>query len=53
MSAIYHAMKKIMKDNDFRNSVQANSRSSIVSRYEQQVVWDAILAEYKSLEKNV
>jgi hypothetical protein len=25
----------------------------ILSRYEQQLVWDAILEEYKRLEKNV
>ncbi|CAM4029622.1 glycosyltransferase family 4 protein [Flavobacterium weaverense] len=51
--AIYNAMKKMI-DNDFiRNRMQQNSRLMIVSRYEQQIVWDAILAEYKRLEKNV
>jgi len=48
--AIYDAMKKMMEDDYFRNSLQQNSRSMIVSRFEQQVVWEAILAEYKSLE---
>ncbi|NEW78127.1 MAG: glycosyltransferase [Gelidibacter sp.] len=48
-NAIYNAMKKMMEEEDFRNNLQQNSRQMIVSRYEQQVVWEAILAEYKSL----
>lgn len=51
--AIYKAMKKITQDQAFRTHLQQNARSLIVTRYEQKVVWDAILAEYKSLEKNV
>jgi glycosyltransferase involved in cell wall biosynthesis len=51
--ALYHAMRKMAEDADFRIQLQQNARPMIVSRYEQQVVWDAILAEYKSLEKNV
>jgi glycosyltransferase involved in cell wall biosynthesis len=51
--AIYEAMKKIVYDDAFRIHLQKNVKSMIVSRYEQKVVWDAILAEYKSLEQHV
>ncbi|WP_337967379.1 glycosyltransferase family 4 protein [uncultured Flavobacterium sp.] len=51
--AIYDAMEKMLTDKEFSNSLRINARLSIISRYEQQLVWDAILSEYKSLEKNV
>ncbi|MFT7351935.1 MAG: glycosyltransferase involved in cell wall biosynthesis [Flavobacterium sp.] len=50
---LYKEMRKMIDDNDFRTRLQQNARAMIVSRYEQQLVWDAVLAEYKSLEKNV
>ena len=48
--AVYKAMKKMVREFDFRNQLQQNTRHMIVSQYEQQMVWDAILAEYKNLE---
>jgi glycosyltransferase involved in cell wall biosynthesis len=45
--AIFVAIKKMMEEDSFRNNIQQNARQMIVSRYEQQVVWDAILKEYK------
>ncbi|PCH52519.1 MAG: glycosyltransferase family 1 protein [Flavobacteriaceae bacterium] len=51
--AIYKAMKKIIEDKSYREQLQQNARAMIVSRYEQQVVWEAILAEYKRLGKKV
>lgn len=33
----------------FYNKLQINARNMIQSRYEQQVVWDALLKEYKTL----
>lgn len=48
--ALYKAMRKIAANDDFRGQLQQNARPMIVSRYEQQLVWDAILEEYKSLE---
>lgn len=50
---LYEAMKKMAEDIRFRTQLQQNSRPMIVSRYEQHVVWDAILEEYKKLEQNV
>lgn len=52
-SAIYEAMKKMINDKVFRTSLKQNARPMIVSRYEQEVVWKAILAEYEKLELNV
>lgn len=52
-NSLHQAMRKMLKDVDFRNQLQQNARPMIVSRYEQQLVWQAILEEYKILEKNV
>lgn len=51
--AIYEAMQKMVEDDIFKAQMQTQTRGMIVSRYQQQVVWEAILAEYKSLEQNV
>lgn len=51
--AIYNAMDRFIKDETLMNKLKTNARKMIVDRYEQQVVWDAILAEYKRLEGNV
>jgi glycosyltransferase involved in cell wall biosynthesis len=48
-SAMYEAMNKMMVNDNFREKLQKNARQMIVTRYEQQVVWAAILAEYKRL----
>lgn len=53
VGALSEAMRKMMEDNNYRTQLQQNARPMIVSRYEQQVVWEAILAEYKRLENNV
>jgi glycosyltransferase involved in cell wall biosynthesis len=51
--AIFDAMMKLSSDKDYYSVLERNAREMITSRYEQQVVWEALLAEYKSLEKNV
>lgn len=51
--ALYEAMRKMMEDSAFRKSLQQNARPMIVNRFEQSVVWNAILEEYKKLENNV
>jgi len=50
-NAVYEMMKKIVLNIQFREKLRQNARSMIVSRYEQQVVWEAILGEYSVLEK--
>ena len=47
--AVYQAMKKML----LNNYIKKNTRKMITDRYEQKVVWQALLAEYKSLENNV
>jgi glycosyltransferase involved in cell wall biosynthesis len=51
--ALVKEMIKMVLNNEYYNKLKKNSRELITSRYEQQLVWDAILAEYKRLEKNV
>ena len=50
VDALQLAMLKIIEDELLFAQLQANSRKRIVSRYEQKVVWEAILNEYKILE---
>jgi glycosyltransferase involved in cell wall biosynthesis len=52
-NAIYEAMNKMIVNDDFGEKPQKNVRQMIVARYEQQVVWEAILAECKRLDQNV
>ncbi|MBU0941582.1 MAG: glycosyltransferase family 4 protein [Bacteroidetes bacterium] len=51
--AICEAMQKIVEDSNLYTELKRNSREMIVSRYEQQLVWDAIAMEYKIAMKNV
>jgi glycosyltransferase involved in cell wall biosynthesis len=51
--AIYKAMKRVLEDPALKNTLQNNARNRITELYEQQIVWEALLKEYKSLEKNV
>lgn len=52
-NAIYNAMMEMIENENLRIRLQRNARNMIVSRYEQNIIWDMILAEYKNLEKNV
>jgi glycosyltransferase involved in cell wall biosynthesis len=48
------AMERMLSDPDYYNKLKNNARPMIESRYEQSVVWNALLGEYKKLikEKN-
>jgi len=50
--AIFKAMQKLLTDKEFTGRLSQNARTMIVSRYEQQKVWEAILHEYQSLRKS-
>ena len=50
--SIYDAFKIVLEDTALRNELQKNARPMVVSRYEQQLVWDATLNEYRTLIKN-
>jgi glycosyltransferase involved in cell wall biosynthesis len=49
---LLESMKKMMNDSKFYYHLQTNSRSMIVSRYEQRIVWDSVLNEYFKLTKS-
>lgn len=51
--AIFNAMQKMLVDTILLSQMKQNARGMIVSRYEQELVWKAILAEYKKLESDV
>ena len=46
---LYTAMQNIMNDGAYYDHLAANARRMIQSRYEQTVVWQAILEEYRKL----
>lgn len=50
-NALFLAMKKIYEDQNYREELQKNSRHMIVSRYQQNKVWQAIQGEYDQLLK--
>lgn len=49
VEAIQMAMTKFVNDVDFFNKLKSNSRKLIQDRYEQKVVWKALLTEYNNL----
>ena len=51
--AIFEAMKIYLENKEVYQLHKKNARTRITENYEQHVVWNAILKEYKSLEKNV
>jgi len=48
--ALYNSMIFFLENKDVVQMMASNARSLIVSRYEQSVVWNALLKEYQSLE---
>lgn len=50
--ALYEAMKYFVTHPEDVEKMAANARPLIASRYEQRMVWDALLAEYKSIIKD-
>lgn len=51
--AIFEAMKKILSNTLLTTKMKTNSRAMIVSRYEQKLVWDAILSEYRTFDPRI
>ena len=45
-----NAVLKIKNDTVFFENLKKNAREMITSRYEQKIVWDAILEEYRNLQ---
>jgi glycosyltransferase involved in cell wall biosynthesis len=51
--AIFEAMSKLIENKVFYSKLRQNTRKRIVENYEQSLVWQALLQEYKSLEIHV
>lgn len=51
--AILFAMNELMDDKSYYNQLKAKARPMVVSRYEQQLVWKALLEEYQFLINNL
>jgi glycosyltransferase involved in cell wall biosynthesis len=47
--ALEKKMELFITDKVFTNRLHANARAMIVSRYQQRIVWESLLAEYKTL----
>ena len=50
-NALYQAMRDFTVNRDETARLAANARKNIADRYEQQMIWQALLVEYKRLEK--
>lgn len=53
VKALQAAMQKMVLDVVLIEKLRSSARHIIVSRYEQQLVWEAITSEYKRVENNV
>lgn len=51
--AIEKAVLKMIKEKDFFASLQSNAREMISSRYEQKLIWESILEEYKQAQNQI
>ena len=51
--ALETAMKRLMEDTSGYRKMQQNAQPLIVSRYEQRIVWEAILEEYRRIERHI
>ncbi|WP_379088263.1 glycosyltransferase family 4 protein [Pedobacter sp. UC225_65] len=50
---LYTAMERLYQDPVFYSALKANARTMVTSRYEQKVVWNALLNEYNNLKADV
>ncbi len=51
-NALFEAMKKMVIETTLVNKMKTNCRQMIVSKYDQKLVWEAILLEYRTFETN-
>lgn len=49
-NAIFESMKRLSQNDELTNQLKKNCRDNIVSKFEQKIVWEAILNEYHKLE---
>lgn len=48
---LFNAMNELLNKTSLLKKLQLNARKSIITRYQQQVVWDALLKEYEYLSR--
>jgi glycosyltransferase involved in cell wall biosynthesis len=53
IDSLYTAMEKLYLDSNFYSILKSNARAMVTSRYEQELVWNALLDEYNNLKNNV
>lgn len=51
-NALYEAMKKALLQKEVTNVIKEKARPMIVDKYEQKLVWEAILSEYRTIVQN-
>ena len=51
VSALQEKMELFITNKEFVLKLKSKSREMITSRYEQNIIWEALLAEYKDLER--
>ena len=49
-AAIKQAIQKLVEDTTLYNNLKQNSKKQIVENYEQSVIWNLLLSEYRTLE---
>jgi glycosyltransferase involved in cell wall biosynthesis len=49
-NAVYDSMNKLLNDKDLVCKLASNSRNNIVARFEQSLVWNGLLEEYRKFE---
>lgn len=47
--ALYEAMVKFLQEEKFYQNLRKNARTLIITRYEQQLIWENILKEYNTI----
>ena len=51
--ALFEAMERMVLDKEWKNSLAENSRKTIRENYERRDMWNILLQEYKTLEKQL
>ncbi len=52
-TALFNSMNQLLNNSKLRTDLEKNARAMICSRFEQKLVWDALLTEYKNQIANV
>lgn len=53
INALQNAMSEIKNDKDLKNFCKKNSRSSVLKKFDKELLYNELLSEYKALERDV